>query len=444
MLTVLGEKLQGVFKHVRGYGKLTESNIADALKEVRLALLAADVNYGVARDFCNRVKEQALGEEFQKSIRPGDMFVKVVHDELINIFNNEGSSLSDRQQAKIAMCGLNGAGKTTTSAKLALYLKKKQRKSVLLVAADLSRPAAIEQLETLGQQIEVPVFSPEPGSSLKQHIQKALGEAKSRNVDVTLFDTAGRTEANDELLKELKEVMALIEPDECLLVADAAMGQQAAEVASRFREAAPISGLILSKFDGDARGGAALSLQTLTDCPIKFLGSGEKVEALEEFDPSRLVDRMLGMGDIVGLVEQAQDALDLEDAERLQEKLKRQQFDLQDFLDQMRQMKKLGPMQNILGMIPGMGNISGSFEEGTLVRTEAIICSMTKQERRRPEVLNARRRQRIALGSGTQVRDVNELLKRFKGMKKMMGKLTRGGNMEAKLKKMLGNLGGLT
>lgn len=442
MLTTLGEKLQGVFNQVRGYGKLTESNISEALKEVRLALLAADVNYRITRDFCERVKEKALGEKVQQSIRPGDLFVKIVHDELIDVFQSVDNAMSRDYPLGVAMCGLNGAGKTTSSAKLALYYKKKLRKSVLLVAADLSRPAAVQQLETLGREIEVPVFAPSPGIKLLEHIRAAKEAAREQRADVIIYDTAGRTEVNEELLEELRQVMGLVNPQECLLVADAAMGQASVEVATQFQSAAPLTGLVLSKFDGDARGGAALSLQTVSGCPIKFLGAGERVDALEEFDPSRLVSRLLGMGDVVGLVEKAQEELDLADAARLEEKIRKQSFDFQDFLNQMRQIKKLGPIQNLLGMMPGMGNIAGSsVDDKAMGRVEAIVLSMTLSERKRPEILNANRRRRIAQGSGTSVQEVNDLLRRFKMMKKMMTKLTKGGFRESKLKRMLGGLG---
>jgi len=440
MLGQLAEKFQGVFKTLRGYGKLNEANVADALRDVRLALLASDVNYKVARDFCDRVKVRALGEEFQKSIRPGDLFVKIVHDELLAIFQSGRLDLAGERPLRLALCGLNGAGKTTTACKLALHLKK-QGEKVLLVAADLSRPAAVQQLQTLGGQQGIDVFAPVAGVTLAGHVQAAEQQAQQGGFRVVIYDLAGRTELNGELLAELQSATERIRPQEMLLVADAALGQSAVEVAEAFHKTCPLTGIVLSKFDGDAKGGAALSLQAVTGVPVKFLGTGERVEQLEVFHPDRLIRRLLGMGDLYGLAEKVGEQLDLEDAVRMQEKLKSARFDLQDFLDQMRQMKKLGPLQNLLGMIPGMGSIQHfSLDENALKRTEAVICSMTKQERRNPDVLNARRRQRIALGSGTSVTEVNELLRRFRTMKKMVGQLARGGNQENKLKRLLGGM----
>lgn len=435
--TLLSEKLQEVFKHVRGYGRLSEGNVAEAVREVRLALLAADVNYQVARDFCEKVKAGAMGEEVQGSIRPGDLFVKIVHDELIALFGQGDGGLKEERPLRILLCGLNGAGKTTTAGKLALRLKK-QGERVLLVAADLTRPAAVDQLKTLGDRIGVGVVVPQPGATLLAHVRAARERAEREAARVVIFDTAGRLEADEALLKELSEATRLIEPQEALLVADAALGQQAVEVAKAFQTAVPLTGLVLTKLDGDARGGAALSLQSVTGCPIKFEGTGEKAEALEVFQPERFVGRMLGMGDLVGLVEKAQEAIDLEDAERLAEKMRRKDFNLEDFQSMMGQVKKMGPLQNLLGMIPGMPTLPDSaLGEKSLKRTEAIICSMTPKERRRPEILNAKRRIRIASGSGTSVTEVNDLLKRFRTMQKMMSKFGRGGNPEASLKRML-------
>lgn len=438
-MSLLGDKLQGVFKTLRGYGKLSESNVSEALREVRLAMLAADVNYKVTKEFCDRVKEQALGEEVQSSIRPGDLFVKIVHDEMIRLLGEGDLDLNDTRPLKIVLCGLNGAGKTTTAGKLAVYLKGEGEK-VLLVAGDLTRPAAIKQLQTLGAQAGVDVLAPEPGLNLQQHLKAALNRASEGKYSVTVYDLAGRTDVNEELLGELKECAQLIQPDEALLVADAAMGQAAVEIAEAFKKAMSLTGLVLSKFDGDARGGAAFSLHAVSGAPIKFLGTGERTDQFEAFMPERLVKRLLGMGDLYGLAQKVTEEINLEDAARMEAKLKSNSFDLQDFMDQMKQLKKLGPLQNLLGMIPGASSMQNfSLDEKVLKRTEAIICSMTKQERRKPEVLNAKRRQRIAAGSGTSVTEVNQLLQRFQGMKKMMGKLTRGGNQENKLKKLLGS-----
>jgi signal recognition particle subunit SRP54 len=436
-MNALADKFQEVFKKLRGYGKLTEDNVADAVREVRRALLSADVNYQVARDFCDKVKEKALGEEVSRSVRPGDLFVKIVHDELIEFFGEPERSLASPRPLTIALCGLNGAGKTTSCAKLALWLRRQGEKP-LMIASDLSRPAAIEQLATLGKQLDLPVLQPEEGDNLDVHLRKVAQQPDYQESTVRIYDLAGRTELNEELMAELKQALSLIQPDETLMVADAALGQAAVEVAQQFNENADLSGFILSKFDGDARGGAALSIQSVANCSVKFLGTGEKADEFEAFVPDRLVKRLLGMGDLMGVVEQVQENIDLEDAARLQERMMNSSFNLQDFLDQMRQMKKLGPLQNILGMMPGASNIPRSnLDDNSLKRMEAILSSMTRQERNSPGVINARRRQRIASGSGTSVREVNELLKRFREMKKMMGKLLKGGNTEAKLARMM-------
>lgn len=427
---------------MRGYGKITESNIADALKQVRMALISADVNYQVAKDFCDRVKTRALGEEVISSIRPGDLFFKIVHDELLALFKQEAGELSKTRPLRILLCGLNGAGKTTSAGKLAVFLKT-HREDVTLVAADLARPAAIAQLQTLGKQAGVPVIAPEAGEKLIPYLERVTQQLPTGPHCVAIFDTAGRTEINSELLDELKTVVSTIQPNESLLVADAATGQSAAEIAKSFLSAAPLTGLILSKFDGDTRGGAALTLQTLTQCPIKFLGTGEQLSAFERFDPERLVGRMLGMGDIMGLVEKVQTEIDINDATKMAERFRSNSFSFQDFLDQMKMMKKLGPLQNLLGMIPGMHNMpSSALDERALRQTEAIILSMTPAERRKPDVINGRRRQRIARGSGTTVTQVNDLLHRFLEMRKLMAKLTRGGNPERMLKNLMGRFGG--
>ncbi|MFQ3671081.1 MAG: signal recognition particle protein [Verrucomicrobiia bacterium] len=444
MLNELGEKLQGIFKRLKGYGRLDEKNIAEAVREVRMALLAADVHFAVAKDFCDRVKAAAVGTEFEKSIRPGDLFVKIVHDELVATFSAESGGLSKVRPLRVLVCGLNGAGKTTTAAKLAGRLRREGNRPVL-IAAVLPRPAAAEQLVRLGERVGVPVIRAEAGEGLEVFVGRALREAEGMRADVWIVDTAGRMEVDEGLQEELRRVRGWVRPEESLLVADAATGQAAVEVARAFHANAGVTGLILSKFDGDARGGAALSLQAVTGCPIRYVGVGEGVEALEVFEPRRLVDRMLGMGDVVGLVERAQEAMTEGDMEAMAKRMQSQAFDLQDFLDQMRMLKKLGPLQNILGMIPGMGNLPNSaVDERALKRTEAIILSMTKKERRHPEVLNARRRLRIASGSGTSVTEVNDLMKRFRNMKKMMGRFARGGNQEKMMKRLLGgNSGGL-
>ncbi len=436
-MNALSEKFQEVFKNLRGYGKLSESNVAEAVREVRMALLSADVNYQVARDFCEQVKEKALGEEVSRSVRPGDLFVKIVHDELLAYFGQRDRSLAAKRPLTIALCGLNGAGKTTSCAKLALWLRK-QGESPVMIASDLSRPAAIEQLATLGRQLDLKVFCPGEGESLPVHLARVARDPEYQAASVRIYDLAGRSELDEALMSELQTALKLIEPDETLLVADAALGQAAVEVAKQFVDNADLTGLILSKFDGDARGGAALSIQSVAECPVKFLGTGEKPDQWEVFDPERLVKRLLGMGDLMGIVEQVSESIDIEDAGRLQERMMSSKFNLQDFLDQMRQVKKMGPLQNLLGMMPGASNIPRSnLDEKNLSRMEAILSSMTRQERTSPGIINARRRLRIAAGSGTTVREVNELLKRFREMKKMLGKLMKGGNTEAKLARMM-------
>jgi len=437
-LDLLKEKLQGVFKTLRGYGKLSESNVADAVREVRLALLAADVNYQVAKEFCDEVKTKSLGAEVLSSIRPGEQFVKIVHDELLACFSSDTTELTPNRPLRILLCGLNGAGKTTTCGKLAAWFKKRKQ-HVVLVAGDLARPAAIEQLQILGKQIGVTVLT-FPGEKSPETVAKLAREEITRlRAEVAIFDAAGRLDVDDSLLAELEAVGKAWEPQESLLVADAATGQTSVKVAQAFHSRVPLTGLILSKFDADTRGGAALSFQKVTQVPIRFLGTGEGIDALELFDAGRLVGRLLGMGDIVGLVEKAQAEFDSVSSEKMAEKLKKNSFDLQDFLDQIKMVKKLGPLQNVLGMIPGMPKMPDSVDgEKSLRRVEAMIRSMTHEERSRPSVLNARRRQRIARGSGTSVTELNELLHRFEEMKKMMQRLTRGGSPDKMLRNLMG------
>jgi signal recognition particle subunit SRP54 len=437
-LDLLKEKLQGVFKTLRGYGKLSESNVADAVREVRLALLAADVNYQVAKEFCDEVKTKAMGAEVLASIRPGEQFVKIVHDELLAIFGSDTTELTPNRPLRILLCGLNGAGKTTSAGKLAAWYRK-QKQHVVLIAGDLARPAAIEQLQILGKQIGVTVLT-FPGEKSPENVARLAREEITRlRAEVAIFDAAGRLDIDDSLLAELEAVGKAWQPQESLLVADAATGQTAVKVAQAFHSRVPLTGLVLSKFDADTRGGAALSFQRVTKVPIRFLGTGEGIDALELFQPERLVGRLLGMGDIVGLVEKAQIEFDAVSTERMTEKLKKNSFDLQDFLDQIKMVKKLGPLQNVLGMIPGMPKMPDSVDgEKSLRRVEALIRSMTPEERSRPSVLNARRRQRIARGSGTSVTELNELLHRFEEMKKMMQRLTRGGSPDKMLRNLMG------
>ena len=437
-LDLLKEKLQSVFKTLRGYGKLSESNVADAVREVRLALLAADVNYQVAKDFCDEVKKKCLGQEVLASIRPGEQFVKIVHDELLACFSGDTTELTPNRPLRILLCGLNGAGKTTTAGKLANWFRNRKQ-HVVLVAGDLARPAAIEQLQVLGRKIGVTVLT-FPGEKSPETVARLAREEVVRlRAEVAIFDAAGRLDVDDSLLAELEAVGKTWEPQESLLVADAATGQTAVKVAQAFHSRVPLTGLVLSKFDADTRGGAALSFQRVTKVPIRFLGTGEGIDALELFQPERLVGRLLGMGDIVGLVEKAQMEFDASSAEKLGEKLAKNSFDLQDFLDQIKMVRKLGPLQNVLGMIPGMPKMPDSVDgEKSLRRVEAMIRSMTLEERSRPGILNARRRQRIARGSGTSVSELNELLHRFEEMKKMMQRLTRGGSPDKMLRNLMG------
>ena len=429
MFSQLGDKLQDIFKDLRGHGTISEANIDDALRQVRLALLEADVDFQVAKRFIARVKEKALGESVLRSVTPGQQIVKIFHDEMTGLLGGDSAPLNLEKPARILIVGLNGSGKTTSSAKLARFLKKQGRKPVL-IACDLYRPAAIEQLVTLGQQVEVPVYAPDLAEKNVNRVAAAgITWAGTQSADVEIFDTAGRQEMDEPLIEEVKKLRDFLQPQEILLVVDAATGQQAVNVASRFNEALQISGIILTKLDGDARGGAALSMREVTQRPIKFAGVGEKVDQFEVFVPDRLAGRILGMGDVVGLVEKAAEAVDLEEAARLEKKLRTNSFDFNDFLAQFKMMRKMGPLENILGMLPGMSNVQGlSIDEKQLKRTEAIVLSMTNEERTRPDILNARRRQRIARGSGSSVTEVNDLLRRFDQMRKMMksaGKMKR-------------------
>ena len=445
MFSQLGDKLQDIFKDLRGHGTISESNINDALRQVRLALLEADVDFQVAKSFVARVKEKALGEEVLRSITPGQQIVKIFHDELTALLGGDAASLNLEKPARILMVGLNGAGKTTSAAKLALFLKR-QGHAPRLIAMDLQRPAAIEQLATLGRQIDVPVFTPSPNEKDVLRAAGAAiandGEASSREAaaaghrgySIDVFDTAGRQEIDQPLIEELKRLRDFLQPQEILLVADAATGQQAVSVATHFNDALQITGIVLTKLDGDARGGAALSMREVTHRPIKFSGVGEKLDQFEVFVPDRLAGRILGMGDIVGLVEKAAEAVDEEEAARLERKLRTAKFDFNDFLAQFKMMRKLGPIENILGMLPGMSNVPGlSVDDRQIRRVEAIVLSMTLEERGRPDILNARRRQRIARGSGRTVTEVNDLLQRFNQMRKLM---KNAGKMKRRLKEL--------
>jgi signal recognition particle subunit SRP54 len=437
MFPQLSDKLQEIFKDLRGHGTISESNIDAALRQVRLALLEADVDFQVARKFIARVKEKALGETVLRSITPGQQIVKIFHDELTILLGGDSAPLHLADGGRILMVGLNGSGKTTSSAKLARFLQK-QNYSPVLVACDLQRPAAIEQLVTLGKQIAVPVYAPDPNEkNVERAAIAALAQSGGQRSSIYIFDTAGRQEINEPLIQELKRLKELLEPQETLLVVDAATGQQAVRVATHFNDALAITGIILTKLDGDARGGAALSMREVTHQPIKFAGTGEKLDQFEVFVPERLAGRILGMGDVIGLVEKAAEAVEAEDAARLERKLRTASFDFNDFLAQFRMMRRMGPLENILGMLPGMSNVQGlSIDEKQLKRTEAIVLSMTNEERARPGILNAKRRQRIARGSGCTVTEVNELLRRFDQMRKMMKSTGKMKKMMAQMARM--------
>ena len=437
MFSRLSDKLQDVFKDLRGHGRISEDNINDALREVRLALLEADVHFKVAKDFIARVKEKSLGEEVLRSVTPGQQIVKIFHDELSALLGGDAVPLHLGPQARILVVGLNGAGKTTTCAKLALHLKKLGRTPVL-IACDLQRPAAIDQLATLAEQIGVPMYRPPAGEkNVLRVVKDGMAWAREQSCNVEIYDTAGRQDLEDDLIDELRKVKELVQPNESLLVCDAATGQQAVGVAEKFHGAVGVTGLILTKLDGDARGGAALSLREVTGQPVKFTGTGEKVEAFEVFYPDRLAGRILGMGDVVSLVEKAAANFEMEDAARMEERLRGGRFDLNDFLEQFKMLRKMGPLENLLGLIPGMDKMKNpGVDEKQMRRTEAIVLSMTPGERARPDVLNARRRQRIARGSGTTVTEVNNLLLRFSDMRKLMKK-------PGKLKKMMARAGGM-
>lgn len=435
MFEGLTESLSKALRNLRGMGRLSEENMAGALEEVRRALLSADVHFKVAREFVERVKAECVGREVLKSVTPAQQIVKIISDELEKFLGAGDSGLSALRPLKIMMVGLHGSGKTTSSAKLARLLAKRGLKPAL-IACDIYRPAAIDQLETLAAQAGVAVYSDRAQKDVPKLAAALEARALADGADAVIFDTAGRLQIDEVLIEEIKRLRGLCNPSEVLLVADAALGQEAVNVAKSFNDAVGLTGVILTKLDGDARGGAALSIKTVSNVAIKFAGTGEKLDEFDVFYPDRMAQRILGMGDVVSLVERAQETVDAQEAERMSQKLRRAEFDLEDFLSQMRQIKKLGSMGSILKMLPGMGNVKvGEKEEAKMRRTEAIILSMTPAERRNPKILNARRRLRIASGSGTQVRDVNALLKQFEGMRKMM-KMMRGERGRKMMEKM--------
>ena len=425
MFESLSGKLQNAFRNLRGLSKISEANVSDSLREVRLALLDADVNFKVARDFIERVKTQAIGAEVVASVQPGQQIIKIIHDELVGLLGSQNAGLNlSGNPASLMLVGLHGSGKTTSSGKLARLLLKQGRQP-LLVAVDVYRPAAMDQLETLGRQLEIPVFLMRGETDVLKIARGALEFARANNRNTLIFDTAGRLQIDEPLVQELVRLRDLVQPQEILLVLDAATGQEAVNVATHFDEALNITGAILTKLDGDARGGAALSLKSVTGKPIKFMGVGEKLDEFEPFHPERMASRILGMGDVVSLVERAAEAVTEDEAKRLEEKMRKGQFTLEDFLEQLRAMKKLGSLENIVGMLPGgaellkqQGNLSKQEKE--FRRMEAIICGMTLTERRNPQLLNAKRRIRIAKGSGVSVTEVNTMLNKFNEMQQMM------------------------
>lgn len=429
MFENLSDKLDRAFKLLKGQGKITEINVAETLKEVRKALLDADVNYKVAKTFTDTVKEKALGRDVLISVSPGQLLVKIVQEELIDLMGGEASEINLKASPSvILMSGLQGSGKTTLSGKLANYLKTKKGRQVMLVACDVYRPAAIDQLHVLGEQIGVPVYSEREQKNPVVIAGNALAEAKKQNINTVIIDTAGRLAVDEEMMDEIARLKDFLQPQETLFVVDAMTGQDAVNTAKAFNDRINFDGVVLTKLDGDTRGGAALSIKSVVNKPIKFVGTGEKMEALDVFYPARMADRILGMGDIVSLVERAQEQFDAKEAAELQKKIAKNQFNLNDFLGQLQQIKKMGNIKDLMGMIPGMGKAIKDIDidNDSFKHIEAIIQSMTMEERERPELLNGSRRKRIASGSGTTVVEVNKLLKQFEDMRKMMKMFTTG------------------
>jgi signal recognition particle subunit SRP54 len=436
MFESLTDKLSHAMRQLRGTAKLSEENMSEALKEVRAALLSADVHFKVAREFIETVKEKCVGQEVLKSVTPGQQIIKIINDELVRLLGEGETELSTNRPLKIMMVGLQGGGKTTTSAKIAKFLKK-EGYNPLLVACDIYRPAAIDQLESVGEQIGVPVFSDRSSPDVPLIGENALKQSQIEGRDLIIFDTAGRLQIDAPLIEEIKELKRRIQPDEVILVADGAIGQEAVNVAKSFHEAVELTGIAMTKLDGDARGGAALSMKQITNVPIKFAGTGEKLEDFDLFHPDRMASRILGMGDVVSLVEKAQESIDEKEAEKMAGRMMAADFNFEDMLNQFSQVKKLGSMQSIMGMMPGMSGMKMDDKaENQMKQSEAIILSMTLQERRSPNVLNASRRNRIAKGSGVKISQVNQLIKQHMQMKKMMKKLNGGGKMKKMMKQM--------
>jgi signal recognition particle subunit SRP54 len=438
MFESLSDRLQGIFQRIGNRGRLTEKDIDEAMREVRRALIEADVNLGVVKEFIAAVKERALGAEVLKSLSPGQQVIKIVHEELVNLLGNDQVPLVKAAQPPtvILLVGLQGAGKTTYAAKLGVHLRK-QGQTPLLIAADVYRPAAVNQLQALGKQINLPVYDEGVSASPPQIVERGLRVAREKGNGTVIIDTAGRLQINEQLMQELEDVKEVAKPDDILLVADAMTGQEAVNVAREFNERVGLTGVLMTKMDGDARGGAALSIRRVTGVPIKFLGTGEKVDALEAYYPDRLASRILGMGDVLSLIEKAQEQFDADEAKEMEKKVLAGKFDLEDFLNQLQQVKQMGPLNQLLEMIPGLGTAARKQDvqvsDDDLKHIEAIIRSMTRQERRNPQLIKGSRRRRIAGGSGTSIQEVNELLNQFKQMQRMMASLGKGG---------LGGLGG--
>ncbi len=451
MLETLTDRLGSTLRNLRGQGKLTEENMTESLQEVRKALLAADVHFRVAREFVDRVKQECLGQEVLKSVTPGQMVVKIIQDELIRLLGEGTTFLVDKKPLRVLLLGLQGSGKTTFAGKLAVHLRRNGY-TPALIACDVYRPAAIDQLETLARDNDLLFYGERDHRNVRKIGRNGWEWAKQQGANAIIFDTAGRLQIDEALIQEVVDLKKEVQPDESLLVADAALGQEAVNVAKVFHEAVDLTGIALTKLDGDTRGGAALSMKSIAQVPIKFMGTGEKVSDLEVFHPDRLANRILGMGDVVSLVEKAQESIDQDDAERMAEKMQRAEFNFEDFLNQMQAVKKMGPLGGLMKMMPGLSGVDiGDKEEKKMARTEALIQSMTRQERRNPNILNGSRRARIARGAGLAVKDLNALIKQFQQMKKMM-RMMKGPKAKKMMKKMqksgmdpsaMGDLGGM-
>ncbi|HTA27729.1 MAG TPA: signal recognition particle protein [Bacteroidia bacterium] len=439
MFDSLSEKLERAFKMLKGQGKITEINISETLKEIRRALIDADVNYKIAKEFTERVKEKAIGRSVLTAVSPGQLMVKICHEELADLMGNQESTVAlTANPTIILMSGLQGSGKTTFSAKLANYFKNKKGKKPLLVACDVYRPAAIQQLKTLGGQLDVEVYSDENEKNPVKIAQAAIKQARLNENTVVIIDTAGRLAVDEQMMNEIAELKKVINPQEILFVVDSMTGQDAVNTAKAFNDRLDFSGVVLTKLDGDTRGGAALSIKSVVNKPIKFVGTGEKPDAMDVFYPARMADRILGMGDIVSFVEKAQEQFDVEESKKLQRKIAKNQFDFNDFLAQLQQIKKMGGVKDIASMLPGMGNSikEGDIDEKSFKQTEAIIQSMTPQERAKPETINGSRRKRLASGSGTNIQDVNRLIKQFEDMQKMMKMFSNKSAMAGLMQRM--------